>query len=139
MKIKEFLNKLRVKAKPFLRALLNPHMLISLGIAWFLTNGWSYCALGIGTYFHINWLRNAGMVWLGILWMPGTPEKLVTFSLAIVILRLLFPKDEKTLAVRHQKRVELVALTKKSYQKFRERFRKKEKQPELNDKSNQEE
>jgi len=118
----------RLKAffrKQWVQALLNPHFLISIGIAWFITNGWSYCALGLGAYFKINWLRNIGAVWLGILWMPGTPEKLVTFSIAIVILRLLFPKDTKTLAVIHEKRLLLIDLTKKSFQKFRDKFKHK--------------
>ncbi|MBR5371052.1 MAG: hypothetical protein IK130_02450 [Oscillospiraceae bacterium] len=118
----------RLKAffrKQWVQALLNPHFLISIGIAWFITNGWSYCALGLGAYFGINWLRNIGAVWLGILWMPGTPEKLVTFSIAIVILRLLFPKDTKTLAVIHEKRLQLIDLTKKSFQKFRDKFKRK--------------
>lgn len=111
--------------KQWVQALLNPHFLISIGIAWFITNGWSYLALSLGTYFKINWLRNIGAVWLGILWMPGTPEKLVTFSIAIIILKVFFPKDEKTLAVIHEKRLQLIQLTKDSYRKFRDKFRKK--------------
>ena len=115
--------------KRWVQALLNPHMLISLGIAWFITNGWSYVAFGVGTYWKINWLRNIGAVWLGILWMPGTPEKLVTFSLAIVILRVVFPKDTKTLAVIHEKRLQLFELTKKSFQSFKDKFKKKKSEP----------
>lgn len=117
---------IRFFRKKWVQALLNPHMLISLGIAWFITNGWSYVAFSLGTYFQINWLRNIGAVWLGLLWMPGTPEKLLTFSLAIIILRVVFPKDTKTLAIIHEKRLQLMKLTKESYQKFKAKFKKKQ-------------
>ena len=33
------------------------------------------------------------------LWLPVSPEKIVTFAISIALLRWLFPKDEKTLAV----------------------------------------
>ena len=67
------------KLRPWLRALTNPHLLISLVIAWFITNGWAYCAVGIGWYLDIPALLRIGTVWLGLLWVPGTPEKLLTF------------------------------------------------------------
>lgn len=95
------------KIRPWIRALTNPHLLVSLGIAWFLTNGWAYCAVGVGMWREIGWLRNAGTVWLGLLWLPGTPEKLVTFALAMGILRVLFPEDTRTLAVIRHKRQQL--------------------------------
>ncbi len=112
----------RIKAffkKQWVQALLNPHFLISIGIAWFITNGWSYLALSLGTYFKINWLRNIGAVWLGILWMPGTPEKLFTFAVAMGILRLLFPDDTRTLAMVRRKRKQLSERTKLAWQKLR--------------------
>ncbi len=60
--------------------------MLRMGIAWLITNGWSYILLGIGAY-------------LTFLWLPISPEKSVTFMIAIALLRFLFPKDEKTLAV----------------------------------------
>lgn len=115
---------LKTMLRPWLRALTNPHLLVSLGIAWFITNGWAYCAVGFGWYFDIQWMLRAGTVWLGILWMPGTPEKIVTFAVAIGILRLLFPDDTRTLAMIRRKNKQLIALTKQSFSRFHSHFRK---------------
>lgn len=101
-----------------LRALTNPHLLISLGIAWFITNGWAYCAAGIGWYLHVDWLFRAGAVWLGVLWAPGTPEKLFTFAIAMGVLRLLFPHDTRTLAVVRHKQKALIVRTKAAAERF---------------------
>ena len=110
------------KLRPWLRALTNPHLLISLVIAWFITNGWAYCAVGIGWYLDIPALLRIGTVWLGLLWVPGTPEKLLTFGLAMGILRLLFPDDTRTLAMVRSKRKALQARTKRRWQQFREKI-----------------
>lgn len=96
--------------KEQLRALTNPHLLISLGIAWFITNGWAYCAVGIGWYLDIPLLLKTGSVWLGILWMPCTPEKIFTVAIAIGILRLLFPEDTRTLAAVRRRSSRFLAL-----------------------------
>ena len=37
--------------------------------------------------------------YIAFLWLPISPEKIVTFAIALVLLRLLFPNDQKTLAV----------------------------------------
>ena len=125
MKQKRTKTELKEKLRPWFRALTNPHLLISLAIAWFITNGWAYCAVGIGWYLDIGWLLNTGSVWLGILWMPGTPEKIFTFAIAIGVLKLMFPEDTRTLAMVHRKRRQLIARTKLEWHKFRERFRRK--------------
>ena len=110
---------LKERLRPWIRALTNPHLLISLGIAWFITNGWAYCAAGFGWYLDIPALLKIGSVWLGVLWMPGTPEKLFTFAIAIGILRLLFPDDTRTLAMVRRKRKQLAERTKLGWQKLR--------------------
>ena len=45
---------------------------------------------------HIEWLTNISLAWLAMLWLPFTPEKIITFMIAMVFSRLFFPKDEKT-------------------------------------------
>lgn len=70
-----------------------------MGIAWLITNGWSYILFGIGTYYGIGWMIALSSAYLAFLWLPFTPEKILTFFIAMGLLRLLFPKDEKTLAV----------------------------------------
>lgn len=64
-----------------------------------ITNGWSYIAFGIGVYYGIGWLTAVGGSYLTFLWLPFTPEKIATVAIAVLLLRLIFPKDEKTLAV----------------------------------------
>ncbi len=78
---------------------LNPRLLLCLGIGWMITNGWAYVMMGIGTLFGIGWMIAVSGGWLALLWVPFTPEKIVTVAIAIWLLRLFFPKDEKTLAV----------------------------------------
>ncbi len=125
MKNKQPKQKFKDKLRPWLRALTNPHLLVSLAIAWFITNGWAYCAVGIGWYLDIPTLLKVGTVWLGLLWMPGTPEKIITFGIAIGILRLLFPEDTRTLAMVRNKCRLLITHTKRGWQKFRARISRK--------------
>ena len=89
--------KIRNCAVKTVRLLLNPRFVLCFGIAWFITNGWSYVALGMGTYFKLPWLTAVSTGYLALLWIPFTPEKLITAAIAIALLRLLFPNDEKTL------------------------------------------
>ena len=113
------------KIRPWIRALTNPHLLISLALAWFLTNGWAYCALGAGAYFDIGWLRRIGTLYIGLLWLPGTPEKLVTLALAMLLLRVFFPDDTRTLAAVRRKRMQLAERVRIRYASFRPRLRKR--------------
>ena len=87
------------KIKKILQFLFNPHFLICFGIAWLITNGWSYIMLGAGTFFNIGWMVALAGGYLALLWLPISPEKIVTVAIAIALLRVIFPKDEKTLAV----------------------------------------
>ncbi len=109
----------RQKWKAWLGALTNPRLLFCLAVGWFLTNGWSYCALGAGVYFEINWLRNLATVYLGLLWLPGTPEKIVTVGIAIALLRLWFPSDTRTLALLKTKQKQLFASVNKQYARLK--------------------
>ncbi len=87
------------KVKKILQFVLNPRLLLCVGIAWMITNGWSYLLFGIGTYLGIGWMIAVGGAYLAFLWLPVSPEKIVTFAIAIALLRWLFPHDQKTLAV----------------------------------------
>lgn len=91
--------RLREKLKTVLLFLVNPRLLFCFGIAWFITNGWSYLLLGVGTLYEIEWAVAVAGAYLAFLWLPVSPEKIVTFAIAILLLRWLFPKDEKTLGV----------------------------------------
>ncbi len=55
--------------------------------------------MGIGTFFEIPWMIAVSGAYLTFLWLPISPEKIVTVAIAIGLLRILFPRDEKTLGV----------------------------------------
>lgn len=94
--------------------MLNYRLLICLLLAWLVTNGWSYIAFGFGMYYEIDWLVGIASTYLAFLWLPLSPEKLVTIILAIWLLKILFPNDVDTLKV----------LT-ESYKKVRSTIKKK--------------
>ena len=87
------------KLKKFIEFLLNPRFLLCFGLAWMITNGWCYICSGVGSSYDIGWMFYTGTTYLAVLWLPITPEKIITIPLAIAFLKLIFPRDEKTLAV----------------------------------------
>jgi len=68
--------------KPFLK----PTVFISFGIAWLVTNGWAYvgAAAGNGAF------RAVCVAYLAFIWLPTTPEKLITIPLALWFQKILF-------------------------------------------------
>ena len=94
---------LREMARRWARFLLNPRLLLCLAIAWMITNGWSYVLFGLGMLMKIHWMRVVGGAYMSFLWLPFTPEKLVTVVLAIGLMRLLYPRDRRTLGVLRRK------------------------------------
>lgn len=112
---------MRERIKRFLlgavKFILNPRLLLCFGIAWMITNGWSYVMLAAGTYFGIPWMIAVASAYLTVLWLPS-PEKIVTCAIAILLLRLLFPRDKHTLGV-------LQDMRRAAIDAFRNRKRKK--------------
>ena len=94
--------KLKEIIKKTLQFLLNPRFVLCFGLAWMITNGWCYIFIGVGTFYEIGWMFAVGSTYLAFLWLPFTPEKIITIPIAIGFLKWLFPKDEKTLAVLEQ-------------------------------------
>ena len=84
---------------------MNPRLLLCLGLAWMITNGWSYILFAIGTACGIEWMAAVGGGYMALLWVPATPEKLLTCIIAIFLLKRLFPHDTKTLGVLHELRL----------------------------------
>ncbi len=58
--------------------------------------------LAVGTYFQIGWLITVASAYLAFLWLPISPEKIVTIGIAMGLMRMLFPDDEKTLGLLRQ-------------------------------------
>ena len=90
---------IKEKFKKIVEFILNPRFLLCFGLAWMITNGWCYIFIGVGSYYDIGWMFYVGTTYLAFLWLPITPEKIVTIPLAIAFLKLLFPRDEYTLGV----------------------------------------
>ena len=90
------------KLKKIVKFILNPRFLLCFGLAWMITNGWCYIFIGVGSYYDIGWMFYIGTTYLAFLWLPITPEKIITIPLAIAFLKVLFPKDQQTLAVLQQ-------------------------------------
>lgn len=95
----------------------NPRFLLCFGLAWIITNGWSYIMMGLGTWLKIEWMIAVSGAYLTFLWLPVSPEKLLTFVIAIWLLRRLFPNDTKTLAVMR----DLYHGAQSQWRKFREK------------------
>lgn len=90
---------LKKKLKKFLLFIANPRLILCFMIGWVITNGWSYIMFGFGTYYEIEWMIAVSGAYLAFLWLPISPEKIVTCAIALALLRWLFPNDQKTLAV----------------------------------------
>lgn len=95
---------MKKKIKKIFLFFTNPHLLLCLLIAWLITNGWSYILFALGTWLQISWITAVAGAYLTFLWLPVSPEKLVTVAIAIFLLKRLFPNDQKTLAVLRQLR-----------------------------------
>ena len=91
--------KLKQNLKKAVQFIANPRLILCFMIGWMITNGWSYILFGLGTYLGIEWMIAVSGAYLAFLWLPISPEKIATVAIAIALLRFLFPKDEKTLAV----------------------------------------
>ncbi len=90
---------MKKKLKKVIQFIMNPKLLICIAIAWLITNGWAYILFAIGTFLKIGWMTAIAGAYLAFLWLPVSPEKIVTFAIAIALLRFWFPEDQKTLAV----------------------------------------
>ena len=97
---KDFKEKIKTTAKRWLLILkhlvLNPRFLLCFGLAWIITNGWSYILFGIGLFFNITWMKTVAGAYMTFLWLPFTPEKILTFGIAMLLRRLIFPEDKET-------------------------------------------
>ena len=91
--------KLKNKLKKIFWFFANPRLLLCLGLAWLITNGWSYIMLGLGILFDIAGMQAVASAYLAFLWIPVTPEKILTVLIAIFFLKRFFPKDEKKLGI----------------------------------------
>ena len=88
---------LKQKPKLWAKLILNRRFLVCFGISWLITNGWSYILLGIGTLTKTTWMIAVASAYLAFLWLPISPEKVVTVAIALFLVRRLFPKHNQAL------------------------------------------
>ena len=81
--------------KLFFKRLCNWRFLVCFVIAWMITNGWAYLFIGFGTVCNINWMLAIGSAYMAFLWLPVTPEKLITIPIALFLLKIIFPKQKE--------------------------------------------
>lgn len=93
------LKNIKTALKTLIEFILNPRFLLCFGMAWMITNGWAYVILALGIFFDVVWMQALGGAYLGLMWIPMTPEKILTITISIFMLKILFPKDQKTLGV----------------------------------------
>ena len=86
MKDNRFINSLKY-------LLHNSKVLSCLLLAWMITNGWAYVAWGISTVFKIGWLFTISSSYLALLWLPATPEKIITVFIAYHLVKTLYPQE----------------------------------------------
>ena len=86
-----------IRLRCLLAFLANPHFLLCFGIAWMLTNGWAYALFALGTVFSNPFLLGIAGGYLALLWLPFTPEKIITVFIAVRLLKRFFPEDQRTL------------------------------------------
>lgn len=116
-------NKKKIAAflKKWIMFFLNPRFLVCFLIGWLITNGWSYVFTVVGAYFGITWMTVVGTAYMSMLWAPLTPEKIITLIIAIFLLKILFPKDEKTLKVLQDELEKAKKALKRQIEKRKER------------------
>lgn len=116
--MKDLKSKIKKWLKIIVEFCLNPRLLLCFGIGWMITNGWAYIATSLGLWLNIDWLWGIGAAYLTALWIPFTPEKIITVIIAIFLLKRLFPNDKKTLE-RLYKMKESIKSAAKEYRKKR--------------------
>ncbi len=119
--MKNFREKFKHWVKTVVEFILNPRLLLCFGLAWIITNGWSYIAVALAAWLKLEWLGAIAGAYLAALWIPFTPEKIITVIISIFLLKLLFPHDKKTLEKLHNTKEKAKEEIKKFKTKLKER------------------
>ena len=65
---------------------------ISFSIGWCITNGWAYVFAVIG----VGWFKDFALWYIGFIWLPTTPEKIITIPLSAIIHKWLWKESNET-------------------------------------------
>ena len=85
------------KIKTYISPFLDWRILIIYLPIWFLMSGWTYLFIYLGTHYQVSWMLASGTLWATILWLPITPEKLLTIPLTLFIYIKLFGRRNNKL------------------------------------------
>lgn len=88
---------MKQRLKNYFKPFLNWKFDICFLIPWLFTNGFWYLLFFISIKFKIYWLTSFTGAYLGWLYSPFGLEKLFIIPIAILICRLLFKNDERTM------------------------------------------
>ena len=88
---------IKQKIKLWMKLILNWRFLVCFGLAWMITNGWSYILLIVGLTLELKWMSGIALSYITFIWLPVTPEKIITVSIALFLVRWLFPKHNQEL------------------------------------------
>lgn len=110
------MNRLKIYLQPFLKITF----IISFGLAWIITNGWAYIIAFMPFNFP-EWLMWLARAYIGFLYLPWTPEKIITIPIAIWIHVRLFRDDTKT----HIQLIEMKQQAQLDWKKIKDKFKKK--------------
>lgn len=92
--MKKIIKKIGVYISPF----LDIKLLLVYTPIWFLMSGWTYLFIFLGMKYNMQWMLIAGSTWAGILWLPCTPEKIITIPLTLYLYTKIFGnKNKKTI------------------------------------------
>ena len=81
----------------WVKLILNWRFLVCFGLAWMITNGWSYALLIVGMSLEIAWMSSIALAYITFIWLPITPEKIITVSIALFLVRVLFKEHNEEL------------------------------------------
>ena len=104
------MKRLWTKIKTYISPFLNWRILIIYVPIWFIMSGWTYLFIYLGTRYHISWMLASGTFWATILWLPITPEKLITIPLTLFIYMRVFGHGNKDTASGQLQREKLEAM-----------------------------
>lgn len=110
----------------YLRPFASWRFTVSFGVAWMITNGWAYLIsfAPLGLPDSLVWVARG---YIGFLYIPWTPEKLITVPISIWLHIKLFKNDSKTRVQLEQMQVQAKADWDTAVKKLRKIFKRKKK------------
>lgn len=105
----------------YIKPFTNPRFLISFGLAWLITNGIWYVFAFVPIKLLPDWLVWFSRSYIAFIYLPWTPEKLITIPMAIFFHLKLFRRDDKT----HKQLEDMYKQAKSDWNKVKSRFKKK--------------